>query len=334
MLRETLGAELAVEVAARFLQEQAGGRYRFRKQYARWDAGGCGGGELRCASKQTGRWLCTRWPCLSQLPACPAAPNCAARRRCRRRRWDGFSATCGARRSRRLCGGGCCRCGKTSCCCGTLKTLLPSTRWVALAAAAVVYAAPRPFHPPPPPDQAVLPLLLHPKLPLHLISLRPPAAHRPQHHLLLQHAGAALARRAAAPPQRLLPPPAGEPSSCITAYPLIQVFIHPRYSSTQCVPPHQFSRHRRSTAATLSVHIFTAPRFSLPRRRLPSSAVPPSPCTGCAVAAAGAPHAAGAHGGDRHACVRRGSGHDPRLRAPGDARAWVDRWVGAACVSL
>ncbi|PSC73748.1 4-alpha-glucanotransferase DPE2 [Micractinium conductrix] len=34
VLRETLGAELAVEVAARFLQEQAGGRYRFRKQYA------------------------------------------------------------------------------------------------------------------------------------------------------------------------------------------------------------------------------------------------------------------------------------------------------------
>jgi hypothetical protein len=38
VLRETFGAELAPEVAARYLQEQVGGRYRFRKMYAR-----CGG---------------------------------------------------------------------------------------------------------------------------------------------------------------------------------------------------------------------------------------------------------------------------------------------------
>lgn len=35
VLRDTFGAELAPEVAARYLQEQVGGRYRFRKMYAR-----------------------------------------------------------------------------------------------------------------------------------------------------------------------------------------------------------------------------------------------------------------------------------------------------------
>ena len=38
VLLEVFGAELAPEVAARYLQEQASGRYRFRQQYAR-----CGG---------------------------------------------------------------------------------------------------------------------------------------------------------------------------------------------------------------------------------------------------------------------------------------------------
>ena len=35
MLLEVFGADLAPEVAARYLQEQASGRYRFRQQYAR-----------------------------------------------------------------------------------------------------------------------------------------------------------------------------------------------------------------------------------------------------------------------------------------------------------
>ena len=35
VLLEVFGAELAPEVAARYLQEQASGRYRFRQQYAR-----------------------------------------------------------------------------------------------------------------------------------------------------------------------------------------------------------------------------------------------------------------------------------------------------------
>lgn len=35
VLLEVFGAELAPEVAARYLQEQASGRYRFRQQYTR-----------------------------------------------------------------------------------------------------------------------------------------------------------------------------------------------------------------------------------------------------------------------------------------------------------
>ncbi len=49
VLREVFGPELASEVAARYLQEQANGRYRFRQQYARWAAeqGGTGSNSLR-----------------------------------------------------------------------------------------------------------------------------------------------------------------------------------------------------------------------------------------------------------------------------------------------
>lgn len=36
VLREVFGPELASEVAARYLQEQSNGRYRFRTQFARW----------------------------------------------------------------------------------------------------------------------------------------------------------------------------------------------------------------------------------------------------------------------------------------------------------
>lgn len=43
VLRETFGPDLAPEVAARYLQEQSNGRYRFRAQYAR-----CGTGRARC----------------------------------------------------------------------------------------------------------------------------------------------------------------------------------------------------------------------------------------------------------------------------------------------
>lgn len=39
VLREVFGPELATEVAARYLQEQSNGRYRFRQQYARWAVG-------------------------------------------------------------------------------------------------------------------------------------------------------------------------------------------------------------------------------------------------------------------------------------------------------
>ena len=35
VLREVFGPELASEVAARYLQEQSNGRYRFRQQYSR-----------------------------------------------------------------------------------------------------------------------------------------------------------------------------------------------------------------------------------------------------------------------------------------------------------
>lgn len=35
VLQDVFGVELAPEVAARYLQEQAGGRYRFRQAYAR-----------------------------------------------------------------------------------------------------------------------------------------------------------------------------------------------------------------------------------------------------------------------------------------------------------
>lgn len=46
VLRELFGAELAPEVAARYLQEQAGGRYRFRQQYASEAA--LAGAPVRC----------------------------------------------------------------------------------------------------------------------------------------------------------------------------------------------------------------------------------------------------------------------------------------------
>ncbi len=58
VLLEVFGAELAPEVAARYLQEQAGGRYRFRQQYARWAGRVPLQGQLclRCSPQ-----VCTCW---------------------------------------------------------------------------------------------------------------------------------------------------------------------------------------------------------------------------------------------------------------------------------
>ena len=55
VLEEVFGdAELAGEVAARYLQEQSGGRYRFRQQYARW-AAACMH-ECRAEQREPGQW--------------------------------------------------------------------------------------------------------------------------------------------------------------------------------------------------------------------------------------------------------------------------------------
>jgi len=68
------GSELAPEVAARFLQEQSEGRYRFRQQYARY-------GVQYCMLLPAGVCTLVR-ACVCVCPcafttACPALPACS-----------------------------------------------------------------------------------------------------------------------------------------------------------------------------------------------------------------------------------------------------------------
>ena len=116
VLQEVFGAELAPEVAARYLQEQTGGRYRFRAAYAR-----CAGARPACECFCAGRARHQRSEFVG--PCCFAASSRSRLCRC----GAALLLTCNLR-TPTTCGVDCSRCARMWYFSVTPKTQLPSTR--------------------------------------------------------------------------------------------------------------------------------------------------------------------------------------------------------------